>query len=120
VIRAGLARALRLFAVTIVVSGVIALLIGLVVGTSPDRALAVGWYATGSLVLLVGFVASVRGPTRSVDSGAWAPVSARGRMLRWATRSEQEDSLNLSAVLVALGVVLLVLGVAVDGRHRLF
>ena len=101
-------------------SGAVALLVGLVVGAGLEHALAIAWYATGSFVLLIGFVASSRGPTRSADSGAWAPVSARGRTLRWATRSEQEDSLNLSAVLVALGLVLLVLGVAVDGRHRLF
>jgi uncharacterized membrane protein HdeD (DUF308 family) len=120
VIRAGLARALKLLVLAIVVPGAVALLIGLVAGTSVSHALALAWYAAGAFVLLVGFAASSRGPTRSSDTGAWAPVSARGRMLRWATRSEQEDSLNVSAVLVALGVVLLVLGVAVDGRHRLF
>jgi hypothetical protein len=42
------------------------------------------------------------------------------RRLRWATRDEQEESINSSAVFVVLGVVLIVLGAASDNRHALF
>ena len=76
----------------------------------PGRALAVGWYASGRSCSLIGFVVGERGP-RAVDTGA-APVS-RGRAAV-GDAVEQEEVAD-SAVLVALGVVLLVLGVAVDG-----
>jgi hypothetical protein len=42
------------------------------------------------------------------------------RARRWATRAEQDETLNLSAALVALGLLLLVLGVLADRRHPLF
>jgi uncharacterized membrane protein len=119
-IRAGLARVARLFLALAVGSGAIALVVGLLLGADAGRAVALGWYLMGIFLLLVGFVASSRGPTRSSDSGSWSPISLTGRSLRWATRSEQEESLNLSAVLVVLGFVLIVLGVAVDPRHPLF
>lgn len=115
-IRAGLARALRLFVVVAAASAVVSLVLGVVFGADASRSVSVGWYAVGATVLLLGFFASSRGPTRAVEEGS----SLRLRARRWATRGEQEDALNLSAVLVLLGVVLIVLGIAVDPRHRLF
>lgn len=119
-IRAGLARALQLFLAVAVASGLVSLVAGVVAGASAARAVSVGWYCTGAFLLALGLIASSRGPTRSVEGGSWSPVSMRGRKLRWASRSEQEDSINVSAVLVALGLVLIVAGVAVDPRQRLF
>ena len=115
-VRAGLARALRLFVAVAAASAALALLVGLAVGASAARAVSVGWYATGAIVLVLGFFASSRGPTRATERG----VGRRLRQRRWATRGEQEDALNLSAVLVALGVVLIALGVVLDPRQRLF
>jgi hypothetical protein len=43
-----------------------------------------------------------------------------GRRLRWATLSEQDESINNSAVFVMLGFVLVVIGVLLDSRHSLF
>jgi hypothetical protein len=120
VIRAGLARASKLFLGAAAVSAALSLLIGLVVGSSVARAVSVGWYGGGALLLALGFVASSRGPTRTEDSGAWSPVTLRNRSLRWATRSEQEESIGVSAVLVLLGLVLIALGVLVDPRHPVF
>jgi hypothetical protein len=119
-IRAGLARAAKLFLAAALASGAVALLVGLGLGAGAERALSVGWTCAGAFALLLGFLASSRGPTRSAESGNWAPISMRGRSLRWASRREQEESLGLSAVLVALGLLLIVLGVLVDPRHRLF
>ncbi len=118
-IRAGLARALKLFAAAAAASGLVSLLVGFAVGAGAARSLSVGWYCTGSFALLLGFVASSRGPTRAEDGG-WSPVSLSGRSLRWATRSEQEESIGVSALLVVLGLVLILLGVAADPRHPLF
>jgi hypothetical protein len=115
VIRAGLARAARLFLGVAAASAAVAAVLGLAVGASVVRAVAVGWYGTGAAVLALGFLASSRGPTRATEA-----LSLRARSRRWATRAEQEESLNLGAVLVVLGVCLILLGVIVDPRHRLF
>jgi hypothetical protein len=120
VIRAGLARALKLLLAAAAASAAVALAVGLANGSSLTRSVSVGWYCSGALLLAFGLVASSRGPTRDTDSGAWSPITLRNRSLRWATRSEQEESLEVSAVLVVLGLVLIVLGVAVDPRHPLF
>jgi hypothetical protein len=120
VIRAGLARALKLLLGVAAGSGLVALPAGVAAGASAARAVSVGWYCTGAFVLMLGLVASSRGPTRSVEGGGWAPVSMRGRKLRWASRAEQDESINVSAVLVVLGLVLILLGVVVDPRHPLF
>jgi hypothetical protein len=120
VIRAGVARFLTILLVIAVASAAAAVLLGLGLGGSLERAVAIGWYLAGASALFIGFIASTRGPTRAADSGGWAPVSLRGRSLRWASRTEQDDSLNISAILVAIGFVLIVLGVAVDPIHALF
>jgi hypothetical protein len=114
-VRAGLARALRLFVAVAGGTAIVSVLAGLAFGTGLDRALSLGWYCAGAFALLVGFVASSRGPTRSAET-----LSSRVRARRWATRDEQEESINLSAVIVALGFLLIVLGVLADRRHPLF
>jgi hypothetical protein len=119
-IRAGLARALKLFAGVALASGAVALAVGLGTGTGLARALSLGWTCTGAFVLLLGFVASSRGPTRADDTGAWVPISLTARSLRWASRSEQEEAIAIAATFVVLGVFLIALGVAVDPRHPLF
>lgn len=119
-LRAGLARFLTILAAIAAVSAAAASLVGLANGSSVPRAIAIGWYCAGAFALFVGFVASSRGPTRDAESGGWAPVSLRARSLRWASRTEQEESLNLAAILVAIGVVLIVLGVGIDPIHALF
>ena len=57
-----------------------------------------------------------REPTRSPQAATlFSP-----RVLRWASQDEREDSLNLSAVFIALGFVLIVIGVAADSRYSLW
>jgi hypothetical protein len=41
-------------------------------------------------------------------------------MLRWATPEEREESLSISVVFVALGVVLILFGVVADTRYKLY
>ena len=119
-IRAGLARTLKLFLAIAGSSAVIGLLAGAALGAGVARSLSVAWYCAGAFLLAIAFVASSRGPTRAADTGTWAPVSLRARSLRWASRHEQEESINLSAVLVVLGFGLIAIGVVADPRHPLF
>src|SRR2546421_3190570 len=97
-------------------TGVIALLLGLAFGSSVSRALSLGWYAVGSVLLISGFFVGNRGPARPQGEG-WAMFSMR-RWVRWATPDEQRESISLSALLVVIGLVLIVLGAVVDTRYR--
>jgi hypothetical protein len=121
--------ALRRLAVAIVISvGVTAvgsLLIGLLVGASIDRSLVLGFYLVGCFLMIAGFFAGNRGPTRvkSETPGASATpfgVFSGERRLRWATLGEQEEAINNSAVFVGLGIVLVAIGILLDSRHAFF
>jgi hypothetical protein len=98
-------------------TAVIALLLGLAVGSSVGRSLSVGWYSVGSALLISGFFVGNRGPARPRGEG-WSPFSLQ-RWTRWSTPDEQHETISLSAVLVILGFVLIVLGVLADTRHPL-
>src|ERR687883_410884 len=116
-----MADAARRFAILLgAVAGgtaVVALAVGLAFGAGVGRSLSVGWYIVGSLLLLSGFFVGNRGPTRPQGEG-WFAFSLR-RWTRWATPDEQRESISLSAVLVALGFVIIALGVIADTRYSL-
>jgi hypothetical protein len=94
-----------------------ALLLGLAFGSSLSRALSLGWYIVGSILLISGFFVGNRGPARPQGEG-WSIFSLR-RWVRWATPDEQRESLSLSAVLVVLGFLLIALGVLADTRYKI-
>ena len=99
-------------------TGVLALLLGLAFGASISRALSLGWYSVGSMLLISGFFVGNRGPTRPQGEGFLGPFSMR-RWVRWATPDEQRESISLSAVLVIMGFVLIALGVLADTRYAI-
>src|SRR5947199_7433197 len=122
---AALRRFLVLTVGVSVVTGAIALLFGEALNSSPARAVSVGFYVVGSLALVVGVFVGSRGPVRlksEEPSSSMLPLPffSGSRTLRWATLSEQYDSINNSAVFVAVGFVLVAIGILVDPRHRLF
>ena len=92
--------------------------IGLLVGASLMRALSIGFYLTGSFLIIAGFFVGNRGPARlKGDSGA---LLFGSRSVRWATPDELGDAINSSAVFVAIGFALILLGGLADTRHRFF
>src|SRR5256714_11135157 len=97
-------------------SALVALLIGVPLGASFSRALSLGWYAVGSVLLISGFFVGNRGPARPQGEG-WNVFSLH-RWVRWATPEEQRESISLSAVLVVLGFLLIALGVLADTRYK--
>lgn len=120
-LRQALGRLAKLFLLAALGSAAIALPIGSAFGAGVSRSVSLGWYAVGAFLTLGGFLIGNRGPARSADQTGWMPFpfSFRSRMVRWATKEEQEESINLSAVLIVLGFALLLLGIAADTRYRL-
>ena len=118
----------RLAFVTVLAVGVtvvLALLLGLLIGASVNRALTLGFYLVGCFLLVVGFFVGNRGPARvkgeDTVGATLLPIPGAGtRRLRWATLTEQHETINNSAIFITLGLILIVLGTAIDTRHSLF
>jgi hypothetical protein len=105
------------------VTSVGSLLLGLVFGASVERSLTVGFYLTGAFLMVLGFFAGNRGPARiksETPGPATFPFTLSGRRLRWATASEQHESINNSAIFVSLGLILVLIGLFIDPQHSLF
>ena len=105
---------------------VVAVPIGLLLGADVARAIAVGFYIIGSFLLVAGFFIGNRGPVRlGGDEREITPaagmfgIGLAGRRLRWATMEENQDAMSSSAVFVAIGFALIVIGVIADSRFEL-
>lgn len=114
---AALRRLGMIFGALVGATALLALLVGAAVGSSVSRSLSLGWYVVGSALLISGFFVGNRGPSRPQGEG-WSVFSAQ-RWVRWATPEEQRESISLSALLVAMGLLVIVLGVLADARYRL-
>ncbi len=124
-LRAALRRLALAVLLSVAVTAALSLLIGVVVGSTVDRSLVLGFYLMGCFLMVAGFFLGNRGPAR-VKSESARPVAtpfgvlSGDRRLRWATLGEQEEAINTSAVLVGLGIILVAIGVLLDGRHSIF
>lgn len=120
-------RFLGLLALASAVTLPISVLFGVLADSSLARAISLGFYCVGSFLLIGGFFVGNRGPVRlkKEDSaeGMGMPLLGLpligGRAVRWASREEREDAISTSAVLVVLGLVLILIGVAADSRVKL-
>jgi hypothetical protein len=120
VLLAALRRFTLLLAGVGAVIAVLSLGLGALLGAGAERSLSLGFVAVGTFLLLAGIFVGNRGPVRITGHGSGPSLFGAGYLVRWATPSEREETLNLSAVVVVLGVVLLVIGLAVDPRYSLF
>lgn len=97
---------------------VVSSLLGLAFGASLSRAISLGFYLLGSFLLVAGFFMGSRGPARlrgePGDEGPWG-IGRKGGV-RLATPEEHADAVATAGIFVTLGVVLVLLGVAVDDR----
>jgi hypothetical protein len=114
-------RLIALFVLASAVTILGALVFGLALGADPRRALSVGFYIVGSFLLVAGFFVGNRGPVRLKGSGgeAGGPFMLGSRIVRWASPAERDENINLSAVFIVLGFVLILIGVAADNRYDL-
>jgi len=121
--RAAGGRFLKLLLFASAVVCVPAGLVALLGGVSLSRAVSVGFYVLGSFLLISGFFVGNRGPVRPKDSsGAATPLGMilGQRDVRWATPEERVETINMSAVFVLLGFVLILFGFVADTRYSLF
>jgi hypothetical protein len=104
---------------------VLSLLFAALAKESAGRAISLGFYLVGSFLLVGGFFVGNRGPVRikKGEEDAGMPILGLpllGRKgLRWATPEERDEAISMSAILVTLGFVLILIGVATDNRVRL-
>jgi hypothetical protein len=94
----------------------VSLSIGLILGVSLNRSIAVGFEAFGCLLLMFGFFVGNRGPVRT--QGEAAPFFGP-RFLRWATPDEFQSTIAESALFIVLGLLLIVIGLLIDSRYQL-
>jgi hypothetical protein len=120
---AGLRRLAQFAAGTAVLVTVCSVAVGLVLGADLRRSISLGLYGVGSLFVIVGVFYGIRPPVRTTGGGGspgiFGSLAAGGGIARWADREDIEESLGLSAVFVSIGLLLIVIGVAIDPRSRL-
>ena len=102
---------LGLFGATIVIS----LVVGWLLDAEPQRSVSLGLDVVGIFFLVLGFFVGVRGPVRLGGSEPGAGT----RFLRWAEPDERVETINISALLVTVGFVLALVGLAIDPRYSL-
>jgi len=115
-------RFVGLFVLASALTLAVSLAIGLPLGADVYRTVSVGFYAVGSFLLISGFFVGNRGPVRlkrGAKGDEGGPFLLGSRYMRWASPEEREETINLSAVFVVLGFVLILVGVAADNRYDL-
>lgn len=120
-----LAALRRIVVIVVVVCGVTAgasLVLGALAGDDLGRSVAVGFYLAGAAVLVGSFIFGLRGPVRrqypegEQRKGLLPPLPTG---IRKATHLERTESRRSSLLLFAFGILLVVIGAAVDPTHSL-
>ena len=104
-VRAALRRIILLLAGTLIVVSGLSLRSGSC-SARRGRSVSLGLTLVGSFLLISGFFVGNRGPVRVKDDDApmAGPFVFGNRLVRWATPSEREETINLSAVFVSVRV----------------
>jgi hypothetical protein len=120
VLLGGIRRLLGLIALVGGITLVVSLMFGALAGSSARRAIAVGFYVVGSIILLAGFFVGNRGVLRSEGDPERPNMFGFGRKrVRSATGEEQRESVRISAIVIGLGIALLILGALADNENSL-
>lgn len=117
-VNAAVRRFVKLLAAVAGGTALCSLLFGQLLGASASRSVAVGLYLVGSALLLGGFFVGNRGVFRVANEEGMVGLRVP-RGVRVASGDEQEESFNMTGLLVVGGILLLALGAAVDSNARL-
>jgi hypothetical protein len=120
-------RIVLLFGIATVVVAAVSALIGLALGSSASRSAATGLYVVGCFLVVLGVFAGVRGPLRPAGEpedaepvGALLGVGIFSKGVRQATSDERDDARSTAWLFLAMGLVMVLVGVVVDPRTSLF
>ncbi len=111
-------RFLAILLIAVAGTSVLSFLGGLALGASANRSISVGLYLVGCFLLVSGFFLGNRGPFRVLNEESMVGLR-RPRQLRAAPLSEQSESLNTSAIMVVIGLVLVAIAAGIDSRVQL-
>ncbi|HET9286751.1 MAG TPA: hypothetical protein VFO26_04255 [Gaiella sp.] len=126
--RAAARRIVLLFGSAIVLIAALAAAIGLALGSSAARSAATGLYLVGCFLLVLGVFAGVRGPLRPSGEpgedgdaiGSLLGVGIFSKGVRTATSDERADAHSTAWLFLAMGMAMIIVGIAVDPRTKLF
>jgi uncharacterized membrane protein len=126
-VRAAARRIVLLFGSATVVIALVSGLIGLALGSSAARSAATGLYLVGCFLIVLGVFAGVRGPLRprgeaddAEPLGALLGIGIFSKGVRRATSDERDDARATAWLFLALGLVMVLVGIALDPRTTLF
>jgi len=118
VVAAGLRRFALILAGLSGVTAAFGLLFSALSGGNIDRTVSIAFDLVGVFFLVAGFFVGNRGPVR-LKGQASVPLFGERRM-RWATLDERHEAISDSAIFVAVGIAMIIIGVTIDSRYRLF
>ena len=120
-------RIVLLFGLATIAIAAVSALIGLAFGGPATRSASTGLYLVGCFLIVLGVFAGVRGPLRPAGDaedvepmGALLGVGIFSKGSRHATTDERGDARSTAWLFLALGLVMVVVGIAVDPRTSLF
>jgi hypothetical protein len=126
-VRSAARRIVVLFGSAVVVIGLVSGLIGLALGSSLWRSAATGLYLVGCFLVVLGVFAGVRGPLRPAGSeeegdalGSLLGIGIFSRGVRSATTDERADARATAWLFLAMGLTMILVGIALDPRTALF
>ena len=124
--RSAARRIVVLFGSAVVVIGLVSGLIALALGSSMWRGAATGLYLVGCFLIVLGVFAGVRGPLRPAGSeedgdalGSLLGVGIFSKGVRSATSDERADARATAWLFLAMGLTMILVGIAVDPRTAL-
>jgi len=126
-VRSAARRIVVLFGSAVVVIGLVSGLIGLALDSSFWRGAATGLYLVGCFLVVLGVFAGVRGPLRPAGSeeegdalGSLLGIGIFSRGVRSATSDERADARATAWLFLAMGLTMILVGIALDPRTALF
>ena len=113
---------------TIILGGILAgtgvpgALLGFAIGSGLRRSLSVTYYSVGAALLVGTVIIGIKGPIRAEYSTEPGPLGRllAPRSLRAATTDERMDGQRLAVFLFVIGMIVLVIGAALDPIHNNF
>ena len=113
-IAAGLRRFAKLSVGAAILVVVLSAVMGIVFDHPLGRSITLGFYLTGSVLIILGFFHAHRGPLRPTRDDPMEDMTGRSGPVRQATLVEREEALNASGLFVGLGIVLFLIAIVID------